>query len=251
MPLANFVGVAPVVVMAAWLWRLRASGLWNRYRCFSYFLGWFVISFLIGSAMYFWQGGRESEFYLYTWLTVNGLRWILWVTVLLEIATLALQPYAGFVEIGQGLIRGSTIAAGIALVGLWTVVPAERVSSLVEFWQFETYVVYGSLSVIAVLFALATAYFRLVPPRNVRVIFAVISVTLISNVLSGVYFGGSMEMFYVNVALHFVIFLAGVMAFAPAAEFETAQEGPSRASGEAALSHLELVNETLVRLLKR
>ena len=251
MPPLNFVGAAPVVVMAAWLWRLQTSGLSRRYRCFSYFLGWFVLSFLVGTALYFWQGGRESETYLYAWLTINGLRWILWVTVLLEVATLALQPYAGFVEIGQRLIRGSTVAAGFALLGLWTFVPSEWVSNLVSFWQFETYVVYGSLAVIAVLFALATAYFRLIPPRNVRIIFAVVSVTLVGNVLSGVYFGGAMEMFYVNVALHFVVFLVGVTAFSPAAESETVHVQPSRASGEAALSQLELVNETLVRLLKR
>lgn len=241
------VGALPIL-MATLLWlRLGAAGR-SRYRLFSLLLASFPLSFAILFGTEYLRG--RDEVFSYVWLSADALRWVLWMLAVLEAATLTLESYRGFRAFGQKLIRVAMIVAGVSLVLLWTAVPSEWVSTIAKFWRFEGYVVYASLATIAVVFAVAAAYFRLIPSHNTRVVFSVIAVVLVGNVVSGVYWGLDPRLFYVNAGVHFVAFAGGAFAFSPGAE-SVPENRPSTASGVRAVAQLEVMNETLLRILKR
>ncbi len=241
-------GSLPVLVIGIWAWRIYAADLTSRYRFLFALLCWFVVSFLIMAPLAYSIG--RGGLYRYALITADGVLWVLWVCVLLEVATLTVEPYDGFVRLGQKLVNGCLFLSGVALVGLWTLAPPEMVASLFDFWRFEAVVVFGSLSLICIIFAVFAAYFRLTPPPNVKVIYGIVSAVLIGNVVTGIIGRGS-EVFYLDLALHFVAFLAGALAFSPALENSRTAPPPSVASGVVAVQQLEGMNQTLLRLLNR
>ena len=249
MKLSLVIGLAPSLVAAIWAWRIFASGKLSRFRYLSLLLAWIVLTSVAGTFLA--RALDRNDLYSQVFLTVDVVRWGLLVSAVLESAMLVLDSYQGFVELGKRLIGTSLAISGLAIATLWALVPAEVVDTLLNFWRFQTYVVYTSLATACLLFGLFAAYFRLRPGRNEKLNFMAITVLLVGDVLSGVYLGAGPEVFYINVGLHFAVFLAGALAFSPAAEPAVERAPMDRDAGVGAAANLEGMNETLLRLFKR
>lgn len=251
MSLTFLVGSLPVFAMAVWLVRVLRSDNVARYRWFALLLATFIASFVL-LVVLARAASIKSHFYFYTWLTADALQWGLWVAALTEAATRVVERYRGFTRLGNLIIRAGLIVSAISVALLWTLMPSEWTSNLRGFWIVERYVVWGSLTVIALTFAVFATYFRLVPDRNTRVIYAVSTVILLGNLASAaaLQYGNGSLMHYSGIALHLICFSWGAWAFRVESE-ALSPGGPDLSAGAtAATRQLESMNEVLTRLLR-
>lgn len=251
MSLTFILGSLPVVAMLVWLIRVLRSDNLRQYRWFALLLALFVVSFVVLLIV-----ARvvtvKSYIYFYTWLTVDAVQWGLWVAALTEAAARVVERYQGFTKLGNLIIRGGLAISSVCVALLWTVAPRDWTSSFSRFWIFETYVVWGSLTVIAVTFAVFSAYFRLVPDHNTRVIYAVATVILLGNLASSasLQHGIGSVMHYAGILLHLICFTWGAWAFRVKTEAFSPSSPDPAPDGSAATRQLESMNEVLTRLLR-
>jgi len=244
--LSDIIGIIPVSVMSIWLIRLVCSEHLRRHRMLFLLLASFVASFA-ASVFLLQRYAASSAEYRYFVLSMDAIQWGLWVAVLAETATLVVSGYRGFVRLGELILRTGLSISAMCLLFLWTLAPSEWIGETARFWTFETYVVYGSLSLLAVFFALFAAYFRLVPDHNTMLIYGVSTIILISNVTTVAVWNHST--FYADLGMHFVCFGAGAWLFEPAQQLSLGGTRPADANPTPAIRHLESMNEALARLL--
>lgn len=248
--IGHLLGIMPVGMMSIWLIRLIRSVHLSRHRMLSMLLAAFLVHFAVSVSLLQVYKPWSPE-YGYFWLSNDAIQWGLWVAVLAETATLVVSRYRGFVRLGGLILRTGFTVSALFLLFLWTIVPSHWIDELNNFWTFERYVVYGSLSLLAIVFSLFAAYFRLIPDHNTAVIYGVSTIILVSNVTTAaVLQRGNLSMFYTDVAIHFICFGAGAWLFEPAQELSPARENHAIAADlTPATRQLESMNDVLVRLL--
>jgi hypothetical protein len=158
----DFLIIAATAALAA---RLQFSGLRLRYRAFFSFL---LFEVLRGIA--FAPLNQAGHTYYRVWTITEPMEWFLFVLVVLEIFSLALQDYPGLATVGRWSL---VVAVGIALVAAAATVfapsHASEQSQLMTYYYLAERAVYFSLAIfLLTILALLTRY-PVVLNRNIIV----------------------------------------------------------------------------------
>lgn len=248
---AALIGSTPLWAQCWWLTKIARADDRRRYRWFATLLGAWVASFisLLGIAAVV---PRSSFYYAAAWLTLDAVHWGLWVATLTEAATSVVAQYRGFTKLGALIIRAGLTLSALLVGLLWTVLPRDWTSGMFGFWTVESYVVYGSLTLIALVFGAFVSYFRLVPDHNARVIYLVSTIVIVGNLATAnLLLQNNHTMYYAVSFYQLMCFGYGAWAFrtVDTRVVSTAMEQGAYDASRA-MRQLESLNETLSRLLK-
>ena len=181
----QWIGIWPILaILVCWI-RVSRSSRKSDYAAFRALLAFFVASFIFANLLD-WAFTRKSSVYHYYFFLTDALHWALWLAALSESALLVLRNYEGLASFGRAILRAGVAFSGLSLAVVAALSAQNPEEDFISFWRMETYAVYGSLALLAVVFAALAAYFRVVPDRNTILIYTVLAAVLIGTKVDNV-----------------------------------------------------------------
>ena len=163
------------VLCAFWALRLWALGLATRYPLLvAYLIGETLLS-VFGYVLYRFTG-ESSPIYLLFWPVSRVISSTLSFLVLLQVYQRLVERYEGLRRLGQIAVYVALSVAAAIVLGSVILGPTTDWKSLPGFWIIEERGVYLALTAMSVLLLGFAVFFRLVPTRNVLLIFGVFGV---------------------------------------------------------------------------
>jgi hypothetical protein len=253
----RFFWVAIPAVSVLWAVRLWLLGLASQYPLLGAFLIGEALLHMSGVFLYHLAGAR-SQLYVWFWPVSQVISSTLSFLVLLQVFQRLVESYEGFRRLGQIVLYGSLGVASSIVLGSIFLDPNTDLQTLPGFWIVEERSVYFALTAVVLALLGFAVVFRLIPPRNVLILFAVFGLLFVGQALVwalrdflGWEFRGSRTL--VSSALYSVCLLGGTVTFSRLGEREVHSVHPGSASegneGKVA-RRLEEINQTLLNVFR-
>jgi hypothetical protein len=111
----SFFQCVAIVGSALTVWKLLTTGLYRRYRIFfAYFL--LRVPFMTFFLVLLKLGGSGSTLYYYSFVDSQPFLLVAYILVVVELYSLALEPYPGISTLGRWFMCGAVVVAGLASV---------------------------------------------------------------------------------------------------------------------------------------
>ncbi len=242
------------VITVFWAIRLWRLDLAARYPL--------LLAFLIGEALLDVSGyliyrisGSHSQLYIWFWPSSRVISSTLFFLVMLQVYQRLVESYEGFRTLGQVVLYAATGVSSAIVLGSLFLDPSTDLQSLPGFWIVEERSVYIALTAVALALLGFAVVFRLVPPRNVLILFAVFGLLFIGQAsmwtlrnLLGWNFRGARVL--VSSALYCFCFLGGALAFSRVGESaDFVAQGGSSSGGHGA-RRLHEINRALLDVFR-
>lgn len=230
-------------------------GLATRYPLLSAFLIGETLLAVCGYAVYRFSGER-SQIYVMFWPLSRVISSTLSFLVLLQVYQHLVERYDGLRKLGQMALHVSMGIASAIVLGSIVLGPTTDWRSLPGFWIVEERGVYLALTAIALLLLGFALFFRLVPTRNVLVLFAVFGVLFAGQASLWIlrdFWGWDFRSFRVlgSSLLYFCCFLCGTVLFSRAGESQSWIRARSTTAPDGALARrLEEINQALLNVFR-
>jgi hypothetical protein len=244
------------VVCALWAALLTRFGLAARYPLLLAFLIGEIFLNISGYLVYRLAGPR-SELYIWFWSSSRVISSTLLFLVMLQVYQRLVDHYQGFRRLGQMVLYAALGVASAIVLGSLFLDPHTDLRSLPGFWIVEERSVYLALTAVALAVVGFAVFFRLVPPRNVLILFAVFGLLFIGQAFAwtlrsflGWDFRGVRVL--VSSGLYFFCLLGGTVAFSRAGEsvsYIRSDVSPERSKSGVA-RRLEEINQALLNVLR-
>lgn len=255
----GFFWVAIPAVCALWAVRLWRLGLAAQYPLLAAFLIGEVVLDISGFLAYRLAGVR-SQLYVWFWPISRVIASTLFLLVLLQVYQRLVERYAGFHKLGQMVLYASVGVASAIVLGSIFLAPDTDLRTLPGFWIVEERSVYLALTAVALALLGFAVFFRLIPPRNVLILFAVFGLLFIGQALVWAlrhFLGWNFRSarLLVSSALYFVCLLGGTVTFSRAGESVGHFVRPDSPSGEqgkrrTVAGRLEEINQALLNVFR-
>lgn len=253
----GFFWAAIPVVCALWAVRLWRLGLAAQYPL--------LLAFLVGEALLNISGflvyrlaGVRSHFYIWFWPISRVISSTLFLLVMLQVYQRLIERYEGFRKLGQIVLHASVGLASVIVLGSIFLDPNTDLRTLPGFWIVEERSVYLALTALALVLLGFAAFFRLVPPRNVLILFAVFGLLFAGQAMVwalrsflGWNFRGSRVL--VSSVLYFTCLLCGAVTFSPVGEsdvYSADPDSPSEGNRGKVSRRLEEINQALLNVFR-
>jgi hypothetical protein len=248
--------VAIPVLCAFWALRLWRLGLATRYPLLVAFLVGEALLSVVGYVVYRFAG-QSSSLYVLFWPISQVVSSTLSFLVLLQVYQRLVERYEGLRRLGQIALH---VALGIAcaiVLGSIILGPTTDLRALPGFWIIEERGVYLALTAMSVLLLGFAVFFRLVPTRNVLLLFGVFGLLFAGQASLWVlrdFVGWNFRWLRVfgSSGLYICCFLGGAITFTRAGEGDNSEPGDSPAfpNRGAARLRLEEINQTLLDMFR-
>lgn len=183
LPFSNFftfVFFAIWALQLVWAGRVWKLGFARRYPVLVTYL---VLSTVLGVGM--WLLGRvyvmpsespDGVVYYWAWVATQPLYWTLLFCVLVEVHNRTMESFRGFQRLGHLFISGALGLVGCLFLAMTFLGPAR--ASIRRFLETQQLSIFLALTLFSTLLILFAVYYRLDVPRNLRVIYGVISISV-------------------------------------------------------------------------
>lgn len=245
------------VLSLFWALRLWRLNLVAQYPLLMVFLVGGAVLEVLGFFVYRLAGPR-SDLYVWYWPASRVISSTLFFLVLLQVYQRLVDRYEGFRKLGRVTLHVTLGIASAIILASIVLGPSTNWQSLSGFWIVEERGVYLALTAMVVLLLGFAVIFRLIPTRNVLVLFGVF----------GLFFAGQASLWVFrdfwgwdfravrlvgSSGLYFCCLLSGTIAFSRSGE----QEGylaqttlPGGGNGSGGSSRLEEINEALLNVFR-
>jgi hypothetical protein len=244
------------IVCALWTMRLSRLGLAAQYPLLVTFLIGEILLNICGFLVYRLAGAR-SHLYLWFWSSSRVISSTLFFLVILQVYQRLVERYDGLRKLGQMVLYAALVVASMIVLGSIFLDPSTDLRSLPGFWIVEERSVYFALTAVALSLVGFAVVFRLVPSRNVLILFAVFGLLFIGQALVWTFrnflgwdFRSARQL--VSTVLYFGCLLGGTVMFsrtgerlsrlAPVASPERSKRGVAR--------RLEELNQALLNVFR-
>jgi hypothetical protein len=235
------------------LTKLFRSGLWTKYRYFSFYIAFESIRLPLMSALPY-----RSKLYAHTFFATQPIVWILFVLVVLELFQLVLQNHAGIASLGRkaltwSLIVSALISGSTLLFELQNNRPESAL--LFNFFLLDRLVMSSLFVLLLCLIAFLT-YFPVPLVRNIRVHASVFSAYFAARtiLMFVVTLFGLETVAMLNVAgklLAIFCLLSWTFLLTRAGELAPVRQRPTSEQEARLLAQLEALNDTLMRSARK
>jgi hypothetical protein len=252
-----FWALATVLLWALWAVRLWQHGLARRYPL--------LLAFLVGETLLGLSGilisrsaGTRSLFYMWFWSISRFVSSTLLFLVMVQIYQKLVERYEGFRRLGQIVLYCTLgVAAAIVLGSIWSA-SHTALQTIEGFWIVEERSVYFALTAVALILLGFAVFFRLVPSRNVLILFGTFGLLFVGETFVWALWGFWGPDFrriqpLLSTALYFFCIFGGFAAFSPAGERagSASSRGPQVQSTGGGVAHrLEQINQALLNVFR-
>jgi hypothetical protein len=178
--------------------------------------------------------------------------------VLLQVYQRLVESYAGFQKLGQVVLYVAVGGASAVMLGSIFLGPGGNLQDLAFFWILEERGVHLALTCVTLALLGFAVFFRLLPPRNVVILFAVFGLLFTGQTFAwalrdffGWDFRGSRLL--VSSTVYCICFLVGAVTFSRVGEqvgYLAHTTLPGGGNGSGGSSRLEEINEALLNVFR-
>jgi hypothetical protein len=181
----------------------------------------------------------------------------LFFLVILQVYQRLVEHYEGFRRLGQMVLYAALFLASAIVLGSIFLDPSTDLRTLPGFWIVEERSVYFALTAVSLAVVGFAVVFRLVPSRNVLILFVVFGILFIGQAsvwtfrnFLGWDFRGARVL--VTSVLYFFCLLGGTVTFSRAGESvgQQAPESPAEGSRRGVARRLEEINQALLDVFR-